>query len=52
MTWRNLNISTSIIPFFLIALSTSPDENFLLNQNLSIVIISHSKIILIKYFSI
>ena len=35
-----------------IAISTNPDEDLLLNQNLSIIIISHSKIILIKYFRV
>ena len=30
----------------------SPDEDFQLNQNLSIIIISHTRIILIKYFCI
>ena len=31
--------------------TTSPDENFQLNQNLFIIIISHTKIILIKNFA-
>ena len=38
--------------FFYIARSTIPDENLLLNQNLSIIIISRAKIISIKYFCI
>ena len=42
----------SITLFFYIARSTSPDEDFQFNQNLSIIIISHTKIILIKYFCI
>ena len=33
-------------------MSTNPDEEFLLYQNLSIIIIFHSKISLIKYFCI
>ena len=45
-------LSTSINLFFHIARSTSPDEDFELNQNLSIIIISHTKIILIKHFCI
>ena len=34
------------------AKSTTPDEDFKLNQNLSIIIISLAKIILIEYFCI
>ena len=52
VTWRNLKISTSIYPYFLIARSESPDEDFLSNQNFSIIIIPYAKTILIKYFGI
>ena len=38
--------------FFHITTCTSPDEEFYLNKNLSIIIISHTEIILIKYFCI
>ena len=38
--------------FFLISRSTSPDKDIKLNQNLSIIIISHIKIILMKHFYI
>ena len=37
---------TSITLFFHIARSTSSDEDFQMNQNLSIIIISHAKIFL------
>ena len=35
MTWRTLNISTSIAPFFHIAISTSLNKDFLLKENLN-----------------
>ena len=49
----HMNVSKNFSPvFFYIAIYTSPDEEFLLNQNLSIRIISNSKIVLMKYFCI
>ena len=40
-------IGACITRFFPVARSTSPGEDFQLNQNLSIIIISHAKMIFI-----
>ena len=52
MTWHNLNISTSINKFFSHTKSRTLDEDVWLHENVSYIIISHTKIIFIKHFYI
>ena len=49
---RKQKYFSKMIPFFHIATSISPDEDPYLIKKLSIIIISYTKIILIKYFCI